>query len=107
MLLLCVFGLEDSLPLAHQFGGAGSSHPLEYGIEYIFDFIKVNPFTFVPQVGGLQLTPLRAYAHQVPHYYIQNFGNPTSVRPSPSTAGSTPTARTPIRYSSTSATVTA
>jgi hypothetical protein len=36
---------------------------------------KVNPFTFEPQIGGLQLTPLRAYAHDVPRYYIQNFGS--------------------------------
>ncbi|MGH9505032.1 MAG: TonB-dependent receptor [Terriglobales bacterium] len=44
------------------------------GGEYIFDPIKVNPFTFEPQEGGLELTPLRAYAHQVPHYYLQSFG---------------------------------
>ncbi len=44
------------------------------GGEYIFDNIKVNPFTFVPEEGGLELTPLRAYAHGVPRYYIQNFG---------------------------------
>jgi len=43
------------------------------GGEYIFDPIKVNPFTFAPMEGGLELTPLRAYAHDVPHYYIQNF----------------------------------
>jgi len=45
------------------------------GGEYIFSAIKVNPFTFVPEEGGLELTPLRAYAHGVPRYYIQNFGN--------------------------------
>lgn len=44
------------------------------GGEYIFDPIKVNQFTFTPQIGGLELTPLRAYAHQVPHYYLQGFG---------------------------------
>ena len=44
------------------------------GGEYIFDPIKVNPFTFEPQMAGLELTPLRAYAHQVPHYYLQSFG---------------------------------
>ena len=44
------------------------------GGEYIFDPIKVNPFTFEPQEAGLELTPLRAYAHEVPHYYLQNFG---------------------------------
>jgi TonB dependent receptor len=49
--------------------------PSNFGDEYIFDPIKVNPFTFAPQEGGLQLTSLRAYAHQVPHYYLQNFGS--------------------------------
>ena len=48
--------------------------PSLFGGEYYYDTIKVNPFTFEPQIGGLELTPLRAYAHQVPHYYIQNFG---------------------------------
>ncbi|MCU1285828.1 MAG: hypothetical protein JWO13_2178 [Acidobacteriales bacterium] len=52
--------------------------PSLFGGEYIYSGIKVNPFTFVPQVGGLPLTPLRAYAHQVPRYYIQNFGQATS-----------------------------
>ena len=47
-------------------------------IESLFEAIKVNPFTFEPQMGALQLTPLRAYAHQVPHYYLQNFGSATS-----------------------------
>ena len=28
------------------------------GGEYIFDPIKVNPFTFEPQEAGLELTPL-------------------------------------------------
>jgi hypothetical protein len=45
------------------------------GGEYIYDPIKVNQFTFEPQIGGLELTPLRAYAHEVPHYYVQNFGS--------------------------------
>ena len=48
------------------------------GGEYIFDPVKVNPFTFAPMEGGLELTPLRAYAHDVPHYYIQNFVSPTT-----------------------------
>ena len=48
------------------------------GGEYIFDPIKVNPFTFEPMEAGLQLTPLRAYAHSVPKYYIQNFGKMAS-----------------------------
>lgn len=28
--------------------------------------------------AGLQLSPLRAYAHEIPHYYLQNFGIATS-----------------------------
>jgi hypothetical protein len=52
--------------------------PRQFGGEYIFDDIKVNPFTFVPQLAGLPLTPLRAYAHGVPRYYIQDFGNARS-----------------------------
>jgi hypothetical protein len=45
------------------------------GGEYIFDPIKVNPFIFQPMESGLELTPLRAYAHEVPHYYLQSFGS--------------------------------
>jgi hypothetical protein len=53
--------------------------PQLFGGEYIFDQISVNPFTFQPQpVGGLKLSPLRAYAHNVPRFYLQNFGDPTS-----------------------------
>ena len=48
------------------------------GGEYIFSTIKVDPFTFAPEEGGLELTPLRAYAHNVPRYYIQNFGSANS-----------------------------
>ena len=50
------------------------------GGEYIFDPIKVNPFTFQPQEAGLELTRLRAYAHEVPHYYQQSFG-PSATHP--------------------------
>ena len=52
--------------------------PTQSGGEYIFDLIKVDPFTFEPQEAGLLLTPLRAYAHDVPKYYIQNFGSQSS-----------------------------
>ncbi len=52
--------------------------PSLFGGEYIYDNISVDPFTFVPEHGGLQLTPLRAWAHDVPRYYVQNFGNPVS-----------------------------
>ena len=54
--------------------------PSQENGEYVFDPIKVNPFTFEPQEAGLRLTPLRAYAHGVPHYYLQNFG-PSSSHP--------------------------
>jgi len=52
--------------------------PSLYGGEYIYNFITVDPWTFEPMQGGVQLTPLRAWAHDVPRYYIQNFGNPVS-----------------------------
>jgi hypothetical protein len=56
--------------------------PSQQSGEYLFYPIKVDPFTFEPMEAGLPLTPLRAYAHEVPHYYLQNFGaaasNPNS-----------------------------
>jgi hypothetical protein len=70
--------------------------PSLYSGEYLFDDISVDPFTFAPMHDGLELTPLRAYAHtimpswdwdagswtgpaaNVPRYYMQNFGNPVS-----------------------------
>jgi hypothetical protein len=52
--------------------------PSSFGGEYIFDPIKVNPFTFEPMEAGLELTPLRAFAHDVPKYYTQNFGTAVS-----------------------------
>ena len=52
--------------------------PNQQSGEYLFYPIKVNPFTFEPMEAGLQLTPLRAYAHEIPHYYLQNFGSATS-----------------------------
>lgn len=52
--------------------------PQFFGSEYIFDDIRVNPFTFQPQTFGLRITPLRAYAHDVPRFYIQNFGTAVS-----------------------------
>jgi Carboxypeptidase regulatory-like domain/TonB dependent receptor len=52
--------------------------PSLYGGEYLYSTIVVDPFTFEPMHGGLSLTPLRAWAHDVPRYYIQNFGNPVS-----------------------------
>lgn len=67
-----------------KFGGDGlltriyDFFPNQQSGEYLFYSLKVNPFTFQPMEAGLQLTPLRAYAHQVPHYYLQNFGSATS-----------------------------
>jgi hypothetical protein len=52
--------------------------PSQQSGEYLFYPIKVDPFTFAPMEAGLPLTPLRAYAHQVPHYYLQNLGSATS-----------------------------
>jgi TonB dependent receptor len=52
--------------------------PSMFGGEYLYDTISVDPWTFEPMRYGLQLTPLRAYAHQVPRYYIQNFGTAIS-----------------------------
>jgi len=52
--------------------------PSNFGGEFIFDPINVDPFTFQPLEGGLTLTPLRAFAHQVPHYYVQSIGTAVS-----------------------------
>ncbi len=52
--------------------------PSMSGAEYYFDDIRVNPFTFAPMRYGQSLTPLRAFAHDVPRYYIQDFGTATS-----------------------------
>ncbi len=52
--------------------------PSLFGGQYLFDDISVNPFTFEPQVYGMRITPLRAYAHSVPRYYTQNFGSAVS-----------------------------
>jgi hypothetical protein len=69
---------------ALKFGGDGlftwiaNYFPSLSGGEYIYDTIKVNPWTFEPELAGLALTPLRAYAHRVPKYYVQNLGPNTS-----------------------------
>ncbi len=63
-----------------KFGGDGlftwidNYFPSLSGGEYIFNDIKLNPWTFEPMLAGMATTPLRAYAHGVPRYYIQNFG---------------------------------
>jgi hypothetical protein len=67
-----------------KFGGDGlltwiyDFFPSQQSGEYLFYPIKVDPFTFAPMEAGLPISPLRAYAHQVPHYYLQNFGSATS-----------------------------
>jgi Carboxypeptidase regulatory-like domain len=67
-----------------KFGGDGlfttiyDFFPSQQSGEYLFYPIKVDPFTFQPREAGLQLTPLRAYAHEIPHYYLQNFGSAAS-----------------------------
>jgi hypothetical protein len=67
-----------------KFGGDGmltwdyNYFPSLYGGEFLYNNISVDPFTFVPMRSGLKLTPLRAWAHNVPRYYVQNFGNPVS-----------------------------
>ena len=66
------FGGDLSLTRIYNF------FPSLFGGDYIFDWLRVNPFSFVPQVRGLELSPLRAYAHGVPQFYIQNFGSAES-----------------------------
>src|SRR5580704_10414934 len=74
----------DSGRNAWKFGGDGlitwlyDFFPSQQSGEYLFYPLKVDPFTFEPMEAGLELTPLRAYAHQMPHYYLQNFGSATS-----------------------------
>ncbi len=53
-------------------------YPYLFDGEYYFDDVKVNPFTFAPEEYGEPLSPLRAYAHDVPRYYMQDFGNAIS-----------------------------
>jgi len=53
-------------------------YPSMFGGEYYFDNVKVNPWTYAPMKYGEPLTPLRAYAHDVPRYYMQDFGTAVS-----------------------------
>ena len=48
-------------------------YPSMFGGEYYFDNVKVNPWTYAPMKYGEPLTPLRAFAHDVPRYYMQRF----------------------------------
>ena len=75
---------HDGSRNAWKFGGDGlltwiyDFFPSQQSGEYLFYPIKVDPFTFQPMEAGLYLSPLRAYAHEIPHYYLQNFGSATS-----------------------------
>ena len=75
---------HDGSRNAWKFGGDGlltwiyDFFPSQQSGEYLFYPLKVNPYTFEPMEAGMPLTPLRAYAHEVPHYYLQNFGSATS-----------------------------
>ena len=53
-------------------------YPYLFGGEYYFSNVKVDPWTFAPMKHGQPLTPLDAYAHEVPRYYMQDFGNAVS-----------------------------
>jgi hypothetical protein len=66
------FGGESLITWIYDF------FPSQESGEYLFYPIKVDPFTFEPVESGLLLTPLRAYAHEIPHYYLQNFGSAVS-----------------------------
>jgi hypothetical protein len=67
-----------------KFGGDGlltwiyDFFPSQQSGEFLFYPMKVDPFTYEPMEAGLELTPLRAYAHEAPHYYLQNFGSAAS-----------------------------
>jgi outer membrane receptor protein involved in Fe transport len=75
---------HDGSRSSWKFGGDGlltkiyDFFPSQQSGEYLFYPLKVNPFTFEPMEAGLKLTPLRAYAHEIPHYYLQKFGSATS-----------------------------
>ena len=53
-------------------------YPAMFGGEFEFYNMKVNPWFFTPAKYGDPLTPLRAYAHDVPRYYMQDFGSAES-----------------------------
>jgi hypothetical protein len=74
----------ESVRNSWKFGGDGlvtaiyDYFPSQQSGEYLFYPMKVDPSSFQPLAGGMQLTPLRAYAHRVAHYYLQNFGSAAS-----------------------------
>lgn len=50
-------------------------YPYLFNGEYYFDDVKVDPWTYAPMEYGEPLSPLRAYAHGVARYYMQDFGS--------------------------------
>ena len=52
--------------------------PALFGGEYIFADTRVNPWTWEPMTYGMHVSSLRAYAHDTPRYYMQNFGTSES-----------------------------
>ncbi|HKI00295.1 MAG TPA: TonB-dependent receptor [Candidatus Sulfotelmatobacter sp.] len=60
--------------------------PSQQSGEFLFYPINVNQYSFDPcdpdcplsKSNGLPLSPLRAYAHEVPRYYLQSFGGAAS-----------------------------
>lgn len=66
------FGGDAILTLTRNF------FPMLFGGEYIFGEVHVNPWTYEPSTYGMTMTPLRAYAHGVPRYYVQDFGTAVS-----------------------------
>lgn len=66
------FGTDASLTSERNF------FPLLFGGQYIFGEVHVNPWTYAPATYGMTMSPLRAYAHGVPRYYIQDFGSAVS-----------------------------
>ena len=53
-------------------------YPYLFNGEYYFDDVKVDPWTYAPMEYGEPLSPLRAYAHGVARYYMQDFGDSVS-----------------------------
>ncbi len=74
----------DSSRQSWKFGGdvvqtwTSNYFPAMFGGEYIFGETRVNPWTWEPMTYGMHVSPLRAYAHQTPLYYLQDFGNAVS-----------------------------
>jgi hypothetical protein len=83
--------IEDRLQFGETANYQGARHALKIGADihlttttnyfpgqaggfFIFDNVKVNPLSFKPQSTSFVISPLRAYAHNVPRFYSQDFG---------------------------------